>query len=106
MAGGSRTNSTELMNVGAWNKKRPPLCVGKREGRTSNHNIFNTEAESEVCQVKIKFEFEKETKNSVRFKEISKTPVIRALYVKKSALPALDYKEGGGLTVTISKEEK
>lgn len=54
----------------------------------------------------LKFEFEKETKNKVRLKEISDEPIIEALYINKSALPALDYKKGDILSVTLSKEER
>lgn len=41
--------------------------------------------------MKINFEFEKETKNTIRFKEVSEESIIGTLYIKKSALK--EYKQ-------------
>ena len=51
-------------------------------GFMSNKNI----EEMNMSKEEIKFEFEKETKNSVRFKEVpaeGKAPIVGTLYVQK-----------------------
>lgn len=58
--------------------------------------------------IRVKFEHEKETKNTVRFSEvISETDaaVIGTLYVQKAALKELGLKEGVGITVTLEVSE-
>lgn len=54
----------------------------------------------------VTFEFEKDTKNTIRFKEVLEGPLdvaqIGTLYVPKGTLKALGYKEGGKLEVTLS----
>lgn len=52
--------------------------------------------------MEIRFEFERATKNTHRFKECSEEPVIGTLYVKKSALKELG--ESEVLIVTIEPE--
>lgn len=42
--------------------------------------------------VKLNFEFEKETKGTIRFKEISDDPVVGTLYIKKAHLDELGIK--------------
>lgn len=55
--------------------------------------------------MKIRFEKEKETKNTIRFKEIMEneygTPKIGSLYVKKDVLDELGWKSGALLTVEL-----
>ena len=56
--------------------------------------------------MEIKFEFEKDTKNCIRFKEVLDgpldVPVIGTLYVQKNALKTLEYKDGYKLVATLS----
>lgn len=60
--------------------------------------------------MKVKFELERETKNTMRFQEVvlSKfdTPEIGTLYVQKNCLKKIGYKEGQVLVVEISSEEE
>lgn len=54
----------------------------------------------------INFEFEKETKGTMRFKEISDDPVIGTLYIKKAHLDELGIKGAGDkLVVIVDKVE-
>ena len=54
--------------------------------------------------VKLNFEFEKETKGTIRFKEISDDPVVGTLYIKKTHLDELGIKGAGDkLTIIIDK---
>lgn len=49
------------------------------------------------------FELEKETKNTIRFKEVcDDTPTIGTLYVPKATLKELKYEAGNKLQLTIS----
>ena len=54
----------------------------------------------------VTFEFEKETKSCIRFKEVLEgpldAPVIGTLYVQKSALKLAKYEDGKQLVVTLS----
>ena len=54
----------------------------------------------------VTFEFEKDTKNTIRFKGALSGPLdvaqIGTLYVPKATLKALGYKEGDKLVVTLS----
>ena len=54
----------------------------------------------------VTFEFEKDTKNTIRFKEVLNGPLdvakIGTVYVPKSTLAALGYQEGQKLEVTLS----
>ena len=56
----------------------------------------------------VTFEVEKDTKNTVRFKEVLNgpldAPTIGTLYVPKQTLKALGYKEGSKLLVDIRTE--
>lgn len=60
--------------------------------------------------MQIHFAVEKETKNTVRFKEQASpgvnpsptAPAIGSLYVSKEALKALGHSDGQGLVVTLS----
>ena len=47
------------------------------------------------------FEFEKETKNAVRFREVGDVPLIGPLYVQKHALAALGDVKAKGIKITI-----
>ncbi|BCE02633.1 hypothetical protein [Marinicellulosiphila megalodicopiae] len=54
-----------------------------------------------MSQTKVKFEFEKETKNSVRYKEVpeeGKAPIVGSLYVQK-------WFAGTSKNITISIEK-
>ena len=55
--------------------------------------------------MKVTFEFEKDTKNTIRFKEVLNGPLdvanIGTLYVPKMTLKALGYQEGQKLEVTL-----
>ncbi len=56
--------------------------------------------------MKVQFEFEKDTKNTIRFKEVLDGPLavahIGTLYVPKSTLATLGYKEGQKLEVALA----
>ena len=56
----------------------------------------------------VNFEFEKDTKNTIRFKEVLNgpldAPVIGTLYVPKQTLKQIGYKEGQQLVVNISSK--
>jgi|CZCB01.1.fsa_nt_gi hypothetical protein len=58
--------------------------------------------------LKINFEFEKETKNTIRFKEVLNGPLdvpnIGTLYVPKQTLKQIGYKEGNKLIVELKSE--
>ena len=58
--------------------------------------------------MKVTFEFEKDTKNTIRFKEVLSGPLdapsIGTLYVPKQTLKQLEYKEGCKLIVDISAQ--
>ena len=55
--------------------------------------------------MKVMFEFEKDTKNTIRFKEVLNGPLdvanIGTLYVPKMTLKAIGYQEGQKLEVTL-----
>lgn len=55
---------------------------------------------------KIKFEFERDTKNTIRFKEVLSgpldTPKIGTLYVSKNTLKEIGYTDGDKLEVEVS----
>lgn len=55
--------------------------------------------------MKVTFEFEKDTKNTIRFKEVLNGPLdvanIGTLYVPKMTLKAIGYQEGQKLEVTL-----
>mgnify|MGYP003411044826 CR=1 FL=1 len=52
--------------------------------------------------VKLEFEFERETKNTIRFAEVSDEPVIGTLYIQKDAIDGIGWNEGESLFVEIS----
>ena len=53
--------------------------------------------------MQIRFTVEKETKNTIRFKEIAESnPAIGSLYVSKDALKTLGHADGKELVVTLS----
>lgn len=54
---------------------------------------------------RIKFEFEKETKGAVRYKEISDDPVIGTLYIRKAHLKELGITGSGNIVVEIKEEQ-
>jgi hypothetical protein len=58
--------------------------------------------------LKVNFEFEKETKNTIRFKEVLEGPLdapnIGTLYVPKQTLKQIGYKEGSKLIVELKAE--
>ena len=55
--------------------------------------------------MKVTFEFEKDTKNTIRFKEVLNGPLdvanIGTLYVPKMTLKAIGYQEGQKLEVSL-----
>lgn len=57
-------------------------------------------------KVAVAFEFEKDTKNTIRFKEVLNGPLdvaqIGTLYVPKVTLKAIGYQEGQKLVVELS----
>lgn len=55
--------------------------------------------------MQLEFEFEKETKGTLRFKEKADEPVIGTLYVKKSSLKELGISEKDVLVIDIRKEK-
>lgn len=60
--------------------------------------------------MKITLTMEKATKNTIRFTEVLENeldaPKIGSIYVPKSTLGELGWKEGQTLTLTIDKEDK
>lgn len=57
--------------------------------------------------MQLNFEFEKETKGTIRYKETAEEPVIGTLYVKKARLKDLGLSGTAGevITLEIAKEE-
>lgn len=59
--------------------------------------------------MKVTFEFEKDTKNTIRFKEVLNGPLdvanIGTLYVPKMTLKAIGYQEGQKLEVTLNAKK-
>ncbi len=57
--------------------------------------------------MRLKFEFEKETKGTVRYKEAAEEPAIGTLYVKKARLKELGLSGAAGeaITLEVTKEE-
>lgn len=57
--------------------------------------------------MRLKFEFEKETKGTIRYKETAEDPAIGTLYVKKARLKdlGLSGRAGEAITLEIAKEE-
>lgn len=59
--------------------------------------------------MKVTFEFEKDTKNTIRFKEVLNGPLdvanIGTLYVPKMTLKVIGYKEGQKLEVTLDVQK-
>lgn len=51
--------------------------------------------------MKILFEFEKETKGTVRFKELSEDPAIGTLYVKKNKLAVMGISGKENISVVL-----
>lgn len=59
--------------------------------------------------MKVTFEFEKDTKNTIRFKEVLNGPLdvanIGTLYVPKMTLKVIGYQEGQKLEVTLDVQK-
>ena len=59
--------------------------------------------------MKVTFEFEKDTKNTIRFKEVLNGPLdvanIGTLYVPKMTLKAIGYQEGQKLEMTLDVQK-
>ena len=55
--------------------------------------------------MKVTFTAEKETKNTVRFKEVSDTPVIGLVYIPKKTLQEIGYKDGDCIVMEITVEK-
>ena len=59
--------------------------------------------------MKVTFEFEKDTKNTIRFKEVLNGPLdvanIGTLYIPKMTLKAIGYQEGKKLEVTLNAKK-
>lgn len=56
--------------------------------------------------MKIEFEFDRATKNALRYKEIGDDPKVGSLYLKKTAARKLILTEGDGLVATLEKKEE
>lgn len=56
--------------------------------------------------MQIKFEFEKETPGTYRFKSEREDAAVTALYLKKFGVDDLKLSKGDRIIVTIEKEEK
>lgn len=56
--------------------------------------------------MKINFEFDKETKNTLRYQEVGDDPKVQTLYLKKSAAKGLGLNSGDALVVTVEKGKK
>ena len=55
--------------------------------------------------ITVKFEVEKETKNSVRFKEVCEpdaTPIVGTIYIPKATLAAQGWKKGAPVTIDLN----
>lgn len=61
-----------------------------------------------MSKVTVSFELEKETKNTIRFKEVVAdmldTPKVGTIYVPKTTLKEINYKPGSKLHITLSAE--
>lgn len=70
------------------------------------HQLNKEEEAMENKQIDITFEIEKDTKNTIRFKEVLKgpldPPIIGTLYVPKMTLSGLGFKEDQKLKVTLT----
>ncbi|MCQ4638680.1 hypothetical protein NE619_18295 [Anaerovorax odorimutans] len=55
--------------------------------------------------MKIKFEVEKETKGTIRYRELSEEPVIGTLYIRKAHLKELGLTGQENIIVEITKED-
>lgn len=59
-----------------------------------------------MAKVAVKFEMEKDTKNTIRFKEVVAdmldTPKVGTVYVPKSTLKEIGYEAGKQLTMELS----
>lgn len=57
--------------------------------------------------MQLKFEFEKETKGTIRYKEVAEDPAIGTLYVKKARLKDLGLSGAAGeaITLEVTKED-
>ena len=55
-----------------------------------------------------KFEYEKGTRNALRFKEVTKgaVPRVGTLYIRREAAGGAGIEEGDSIVVEITKEEK
>lgn len=54
--------------------------------------------------MKVKMAKEKETKRTVRFKEISEQPRLGIVYIPKSTLESLEWTDGDKLIISLEKE--
>lgn len=52
--------------------------------------------------MKIEFDFDKETKNTIRFYENEENPILNTIYIQKWALDELGYNDGDTIIVNIS----
>ncbi len=55
--------------------------------------------------MRLKFEFEKETKGTIRYKEVSEDPAIGTLYLKKSHLKDFGLEGREAIALELKKEE-
>lgn len=55
--------------------------------------------------MKVKFEKEKETKRTIRFKEIGENPIIGMIYIPKQTLQDIGYKDGDTIVVDLTVAE-
>ena len=54
----------------------------------------------------MRFEFEKETKGSIRFKETSENPAIGTIYIRKDHLKDMGLEDAKSIEVEIKRGEK
>ena len=59
---------------------------------------------SQEGKMSIKFEFEKETKGTIRYKEVSDDPVIGTLYIRKSHMEELGISGKGNIVVEVKED--
>ena len=53
----------------------------------------------------ISFEYEKDTKNTIKFKELSDSPVIQSIYIQKSYLKERGYEKSKKISIKIIIED-
>ena len=102
---------TSISEMWSLNKlsKLPSGSHGKAGNLPSDDDKPNNNIQQEEKKMKVTFQMEKATKNTIRFEEALENaldaPKIGTLYVPKSTLAELGWKEGKKLTVEVKLEK-